>query len=209
MSEMSEMSEHELRATLQTALPVDADHLDRLRERLASAADSDDVLDVAYRTVDSPIGALLLAATNVGLVRVAFAREDHDAVLQSLSDRISPRVLHHPGRLDGTARELDEYFAGGRTTFDVDLDWRLSSGFRSEVLHQLAEIGFGRTATYAAVARMAGRPAAVRAVGTACATNPLPVVVPCHRVVRSDGGLGGYLGGVEAKQALLDLEGAA
>ena len=112
-------------------------------------------------------------------------------------------------RLDDVADELDEYFAGRRRRFDVPLDWRLSMGFRSVVLHRLSDIAYGRTATYAAVAELSGNPKAVRAVGTACATNPLPIVIPCHRVLRSDGGIGGYLGGVEAKAALLALETAA
>jgi methylated-DNA-[protein]-cysteine S-methyltransferase len=155
------------------------------------------------------VGLLLLAATDLGLVRVAFMIEDHDAVLQSLSARLSPRVLLAPARLDPVARELEEYFAGERRGFDLALDWRLSAGFRSTVLHHLPEIGYGHTATYAAVAELAGSPKAVRAVGTACATNPIPLVVPCHRVVRSDGTLGRYRGGDEAKRALLSLETAA
>lgn len=194
---------------LARAYPDTPDDLRRLRERLAAAAQAEGILDVAYRTVDSPVGALLLAATDVGLVRVAYLREDHDSVLQNLSDRISPRVLHAPARLDTTARELEEYFTGARHSFDVALDWRLSAGFRATVLHRLPDIGYGRTISYAAVAALAGNPKAVRAVGTACATNPLPVVVPCHRVVCSDGSMGGYLGGVEAKRTLLALEAAA
>jgi len=185
------------------------DDMSALHARLAAAAQRDGVLDVAYRIVDSPVGALLVAATELGLVRVAFAVEDHDAVLQHLADRVSPRILLAPGRLDVVAHELDEYFAGARTAFDVPLDWRLSAGFRSTVLHHLPEIAYGRTASYATVAQLAGNPKAVRAVGSACATNPLPVVVPCHRVVRSDGAMGGYLGGVEAKRTLLTLEAAA
>lgn len=185
------------------------DRMTELLARLATAAQRDGVLDVAYRVVDSPVGALLVAATERGLVRVAFASEDHDTVLQSLADKVSPRILLAPARLDVIARELDEYFAGDRRGFDVPLDWRLSAGFRSAVLHHLPEIGYGHTASYAAVAKLAGNPKAVRAVGSACATNPLPVVVPCHRVVRSDGAMGGYLGGVEAKRALLTLEAAA
>ena len=184
------------------------DHLRQLHARLAATAQSEGILDVAYRTVDSPVGPLLLAATDLGLVRVAYASEDHDAVLQALSDRISPRILNAPARLDSIARELEEYFARDRHAFDVPLDWRLSAGFRRTVLHHLADIGYGHTATYATVAQLAGNPKAVRAVGTACATNPLPVVVPCHRVVRSDGGMGGYLGGVDAKRTLLTLEAA-
>ncbi|BBX82826.1 methylated-DNA--protein-cysteine methyltransferase [Mycolicibacterium aubagnense] len=180
-----------------------------LHNRLAAAAGRDGVLDVAYRTVDSPVGPLLLAATDQGLIRVAYACEDHDAVLQELADRVSPRILLAPARLDAVTRELDEYFARSRRSFDVPLDWRLAAGFRAAVLHHLSEIGYGQTASYAAVAALAGSPRAVRAVGTACAKNPLPVVVPCHRVVRSDGGMGGYLGGAAAKRLLLDLEAAA
>jgi methylated-DNA-[protein]-cysteine S-methyltransferase len=180
-----------------------------LQARLAAAAEHDGILDVAYRVVDSPVGVLLVAATEVGLVRVAYASENHHAVLQSLSERISPRVLNTPARLDTVARELEEYFEGRRQSFDVPLDWRLSAGFRSTVLHHLPEIGYGHTASYTTVARLAGNPKAVRAVGSACATNPLPVIIPCHRVVRADGGMGGYLGGAEAKRTLLTLEAAA
>jgi methylated-DNA-[protein]-cysteine S-methyltransferase len=187
---------------------VTDDALTALHERLVAAAERDGILDVAYRTVDGPLGPLLVAATDVGVVRVAFAREGHDDVLQHLADRVSPRILSAPGRLDAVARQLDEYFAGGRTAFDIELDWRLSVGFRHTVLRHLPEIGYGHTASYAAVAQLAGNPKAVRAVGSACATNPLPVVVPCHRVVRSDGAMGGYLGGADAKRTLLTLEAA-
>lgn len=188
--------------------PVDNDDLTRLRARLAASADSDDLLDVAYRTVDSPVGPLLIAATPVGLVRLAFGSEGHDAVLQNLSDKISPRVLHAAARLDPVARQLDEYFAGRRHGFEVPLDWQLSKGFRRTVLEHLAvDVDYGTTASYGTLARLSGSPKAVRAVGTTCATNPIPVVVPCHRVVRSDGTLGGYRGGPAAKRALLDLEG--
>jgi methylated-DNA-[protein]-cysteine S-methyltransferase len=191
------------------AFPVEESDVDRLRGRLAAAAEAEGILDVAYRTVDTPVGPLLLAATEQGLVRVAYPNQGHDAVLQALADRISPRVLHAPARLDPVARQLDDYFAGRRRRFDVPLDWRLSTGFRSTVLHHLAtDVDYGRTASYAALAALAGNPRAVRAVGTACATNPLPVVVPCHRVVRSDGAIGNYAGGVEAKRTLLDLEAA-
>jgi methylated-DNA-[protein]-cysteine S-methyltransferase len=202
-------SEHDLTKDLARAYDAAPEYMRALQARLAAAAQSDGILDVAYRIVDSPVGSLLLAATEAGLVRVAYASENHETVLQTLSDRISPRVLNAPARLDAVARELDEYFGGQRHGFDVPLDWRLSAGFRSTVLHRLPEIGYGHTASYAAVAKLAGNPRAVRAVGTACATNPLPVVVPCHRVVRSDGGMGGYLGGPEAKRTLLTLEAAA
>jgi len=189
------------------AFPVEESDVDRLRGRLAAAAEAEGILDVAYRTVDTPVGPLLLAATEQGLVRVAYPNQGHDAVLQALADRISPRVLHAPARLDPVARQLDDYFAGRRRRFDVPLDWRLSTGFRSTVLHHLAaDVDYGRTASYAALAALAGNPKAARAVGTACATNPLPVVVPCHRVVRSDGTAGAYRGGPEAKLTLLALE---
>jgi methylated-DNA-[protein]-cysteine S-methyltransferase len=190
---------------------VDGDPGDhrRLHDGLVAAAEIEGLLDVAYRTVDTPVGSLLLAATDLGLLRVAYANEGHDVVLQALADHVSPRILHAPARLDEAARELDEYFAGRRHEFEIALDWRLSKGFRSTVLHALPRIAYGHTASYAAVAQLAGNPRAVRAVGSACATNPLPVVVPCHRVVRSDGALGGYLGGIEAKRALLGLEAAA
>lgn len=191
---------------LARAYPEDPDHLRRLRDRLAVGAQREGILDVAYRTVDSPVGPLLLAATDLGLVRIAYACENHEAVLQTLSDRISPRILNAPTRLDATVRELDEYFAGRRQSFDIPLDWQLSAGFRRTVLNQLPSIAYGHTATYAALAQLAGNPKAVRAVGTACGTNPLPVVVPCHRVIRSDGAIGGYLGGVDAKRTLLALE---
>ncbi len=180
-----------------------------LHARLAVAAERDGILDVACRVLDTPVGPLLLAATERGLVRVAYACEGHDTVLQALADKISPRILAAPARLDTIAGQLDGYFAGQRQFFDVPLDWRLSAGFRSTVLHHLHDIGYGHTASYAAVARLAGNPRAVRAVGSACATNPLPVVVPCHRVVRSDGAIGGYVGGPAVKRTLLALEAAA
>jgi methylated-DNA-[protein]-cysteine S-methyltransferase len=180
----------------------------RLHARLAAAAEADGLVDVAYRTVDSPVGTLLLAATPAGVVRIAFEQQGHDAALAALASLVSPRVLRAPARLDPLVRELEEYFAGTRRTFDLPLDRRLASGFRAEVLAHLPEIGYGSTASYADVARLAGNPGAVRAVGTACARNPLPIVLPCHRVVRSDGTPGQYAGGAEAKLALLALEAA-
>lgn len=183
--------------------------LSRLRDSLVGAAADAGLLDIAYRTLDTPIGSLLLASTEQGLVRVAFDREDHDLVLVALAQSISPRILLSPARLDGVARQLSEYFAGRRKTFDVPLDFRLSSGFRRSVLAHLPEIAYGQTESYAQVAAATGNPRAVRAVGSACATNPLPVVVPCHRVVRSDGSYGQYRGGEEAKRSLLTLESAA
>ncbi|MEO8265205.1 MAG: methylated-DNA--[protein]-cysteine S-methyltransferase [Ilumatobacteraceae bacterium] len=204
------MNAHDdLASDLELAHADDANDLPRLHARLVEAAQRDGVLDVAYRTIDSPVGTLLLAATEVGLVRVAYESEDHDSVLQHLGDRISPRILEAPARLDAVSRELDQYFAGRLHSFTVPLDRRLSSGFRRTVLEHLTDIAYGHTASYAAVAALAGNPRAARAVGTACATNPLPVVVPCHRVLRADGTLGGYLGGSDAKRTLLALESAA
>lgn len=187
----------------------DVADVDVLRMRLAERAAANGLLDVAVRTVDTPVGALLLAATEEGLVRLAFEREGHDAVLQELADRIGPRVLRAPGLLDAAAREIDEYFAGSRHRFELPLDWRLARGFRLDVLTELRRIPYGRTRSYAQVATAAGRPRAIRAAGTACATNPLPIVVPCHRVVRTDGSVGAYRGGTEAKRLLLDLEATA
>jgi methylated-DNA-[protein]-cysteine S-methyltransferase len=191
------------------ASPADPDTLSRLRHGLGLAAEAEGLLDVAYMTIDSPVGTLLLAATPKGLVRVAYDVEDHDRVLDSLSQRLSPRVLRAPERLNAAARELDEYFSGQRRVFDLPLDLSLSTGFRQLVQRRLPEIGYGQTRTYRQVAELVGNPKAVRAVGTACATNPLPVVVPCHRVLRSDGTPGGYVGGPGAKTTLLSLEAAA
>ncbi|MDP5228606.1 MULTISPECIES: methylated-DNA--[protein]-cysteine S-methyltransferase [Arthrobacter] len=191
------------------AAPINPDKLAELHRRLEAAAQSEGLLDVAYRIVDSPVGRLLLAATPKGLIRVAFANEDHDRVLETLAAKVSPRVLRSPRRLDTAARELDEYFQHQRKTFDLDLDLSLSKGFRQLVQQHLPEISYGQTRSYKEMAEMVGNPKAVRAVGTACATNPLPVVVPCHRVLRTDGTLGGYIGGLDAKTTLLELEKAA
>lgn len=188
--------------------PADPAVMQRLHDRLTAAAAEQHTLDIAYSTVDSPVGKLLLAATERGIVRVAFEVENHDAVLQLLAEKLSPRILFSPDRLDPAARELDEYFAGTRHEFDLPVDFSLSRGFRLNVLEHLPLIPYGHTESYAQVALATGSPRAVRAVGTACATNPLPVVLPCHRVVKSDGSFGNYLGGTEAKRALLALEAA-
>lgn len=189
--------------------PVSGDDLTRLHAALAARAQDEGLLDVAYRVLDSPVGPLLLAATPKGLVRVAYETEGFDSVLEALATKLSPRVLEAPARLDAIAVELEEYFAGRRHEFDVPLDYALSSGFRQIVQRYLPRIGYGHTRSYQEVAELVGNPRAVRAVGTACATNPLPVVVPCHRVLRSDGSLGGYIGGLDAKTTLLSLEKAA
>jgi methylated-DNA-[protein]-cysteine S-methyltransferase len=189
-------------------LHADSATLDRLHQRLERNADADGLLDIAYRTIDTPVGTLLLATTAVGLVRVAYDIEGHDAVLARLADTVSPRILRAPARLDATARQIEEYFAKRRTAFEVPIDLRLAEGFRRNVIEHLRDIGYGRRESYATVAAAIGHPRAVRAVGTACAHNPLPVVIPCHRVVRSDGSTGSYVGGPLAKSTLLDLEAA-
>ncbi|MDQ0426975.1 methylated-DNA--[protein]-cysteine S-methyltransferase [Cellulomonas iranensis] len=180
-----------------------------LHADLVERAARDGLLDVAYRVVDSPVGSLLVAAGERGVLRVAFDVQGHDAALQEIAARVSPRVLAGGRRLDPVLRELDEYFAGRRRTFDVPVDLRLLTGFRREVVLSLPDVPYGATASYAQVAAATGRPAAVRAVGTACARNPVPLLLPCHRVVRSDGTPGRYAGGDAAKATLLALERAA
>lgn len=194
----------------------------RLHGRLAREAEREDLIDVAFRTVESPIGGLLLAATPRGLVYVAFEVEDQPAVLEMLARRIGPRVLRAPARADGdgspgpasrvletAAAQVDQYLAGGRRDFTLPLDPALATGFRGEVQRRLAGVAYGRTATYKQIAAALDRPGAVRAVGSACATNPLPLVWPCHRILRTDGALGGYRGGLEAKEQLLAMESSA
>jgi methylated-DNA-[protein]-cysteine S-methyltransferase len=182
--------------------------LGALHSRLVAEADTAGLLDIAYRTVDTPVGTLLLAATPDGLLRVAYQQEDLDKVLAELAAKVSPRVLEAPRRLDDAVRQLEEYFAGDRHRFDLPLDLSLSSGFRRRVLSYLPDIAYGHTASYQGVASAVDNPRAVRAVGSACATNPLPLVIPCHRVIRSDGMIGSYLGGADTKRQLLELEAA-
>ncbi len=194
---------------LLTATAPSTQAYQRLHDRLVERADRERLLDVSYRTMDSPFGRLLLAATAQGLVRVAFDREGHDAVLARLAAEVSPRILHAARPLEAAATQLDEYFAGRRRSFDLSIDLRLAHGFRRTVLLRLRRIAYGHTESYATVAEATGKPGAARAVGSACSHNPLPLVVPCHRVVRSDGSIGDYLGGSEAKHALLAMEAAA
>jgi methylated-DNA-[protein]-cysteine S-methyltransferase len=189
--------------------PISPADLNALHSRLVSGAHEAGLLDVAYRTIDTPVGPLLLAATPEGLVRVAYHQEGFEAVLMNLATKVSPRILEAPGRLDRAARELEEYFARRRQSFDLPVDLRLSSGFRRRVLGYLPNIDYGQTASYQNVAAAVDNPKAVRAVGSACATNPLPLIIPCHRVVRSDGNPGSYLGGPATKRQLLEMESAA
>jgi methylated-DNA-[protein]-cysteine S-methyltransferase len=167
----------------------------------------DGLLDVGYGYVDSPLGRLTVAATPRGLIRVAYPSNDPDHVLEELAAKLSPRLLEAPAFIDEVRRELDEYFEGRRQRFDLPLDWTLTRGFVRRVLRATARIDFGHVRSYREVARSAGNERAVRAAGNALGSNPMPVVVPCHRVVRTGGGLGGYTGGLERKQFLLGLEG--
>jgi methylated-DNA-[protein]-cysteine S-methyltransferase len=173
-----------------------------LRERAAAEG----LLDVAYATADSPFGPLLLAKTPQGLVRIGLPNEDFEPMLADLAGRISPRVLEAPARLDEERRELDDYFAGRRHGFELPIDWQLSHGFHLRARQGIAAIPYGETRTYTDLARGAGNERAVRAAGSACSRNPIPLVVPCHRVLRSDGSLGGYAGGLEMKERLLEME---
>jgi methylated-DNA-[protein]-cysteine S-methyltransferase len=183
---------------------------DRVRGVLAAEAEREGLIDVAYELHDTPLGTIVIGATREGLVRVGLPSEDEDAVLAQLAERISPRVLRASrASLTQTRQELDEYFGHDRRSFGIPLDWRLATGFRREVLRATEQIPYGRTVSYRDVATSAGSPNAVRAAGTALATNPLPIVVPCHRVLRTGGGLGQYRGGPAAKAQLLELEGAA
>jgi methylated-DNA-[protein]-cysteine S-methyltransferase len=177
-------------------------------EKLQARAAAEGLLDVAYTSTDSPFGPLLLAKTPRGLVRVGLPNQDPDELLVELAERVSPRVLEAPAELDETRRELDLYFEGKLDRFDLPLDWQLSDGFRLRVLHAISQIPYGETRSYTEMATAAGNERAVRAAGTACGSNPIPLVVPCHRVLRTGGALGGYGGGLPMKQALLQLEGA-
>lgn len=176
-------------------------------QRLTDRADAEGLLDVAYTITDSPFGPLLLAATPRGLVKVSLPGHNPEETLEELAERVSPRLLEAPARLDEVRRELDLYFQGKLTEFDLPVDWQLTDGFRKKVQRAIARIPYGRTRSYTEVARSAGNERAVRAAGTACGANPIPIVVPCHRVLRSGGALGGYGGGLPMKEGLLKLEG--
>lgn len=176
-------------------------------ERFADRAEAEGLIDIAYATVDTPHGTLTLAATDEGLVTLGLPNLSPDQVLEGLAERVSPRILEVPARLDQARRELDLYFEGKLRSFDTPLDWRLTKGFRRQVLHATARIPFGQTSTYTQMAREGGSERAVRAAGSALGSNPIPIIVPCHRVLRTGGGLGGYGGGLPLKEALLKLEG--
>jgi methylated-DNA-[protein]-cysteine S-methyltransferase len=183
---------------------------DRSAELAASVAErarARGLIDVAYSFVDSPFGELLVAVTRQGLVRVEYPNHDFDETLEELAAKVSPRVLESPRSTDGVRRELEEYFSGDRRSFTVQVDLSLVHGFTRKVLEQTGRIPFGAVSTYREVATRAGSPRAVRAAGNALGSNPIPIVVPCHRVVRTGGGLGGYTGGLDRKIKLLQLEG--
>lgn len=188
-------------------LPPDASRV--LAERFAARAEDEGLVDIAYTVEDSPVGPLLLAATKRGLVELGFeGQKELDFYLEHLSRKLSPRVLEAPARLDPVRRELDEYFEGRRTRFDVPLDWSLSKGFTQRILRATAKVPYGEVSTYRQMAAKAGNERAVRAAGNALGANPIPIVVPCHRILRTGGSLGGYGGGPERKEFLLRLEGA-
>jgi methylated-DNA-[protein]-cysteine S-methyltransferase len=177
-------------------------------DRLLTRADTEGLLDVAYATLDTPLGTAMVAATPRGLVRLALPNEDTERVLSSLAADVSPRLLEYPARLDEARRELDEYFEHRRDHFELPLDWRLSHGFYRRVLKATARVPFGEVITYGDAAERAGNPRAFRAAGSALGSNPIPIVVPCHRVIRAGGDIGNYGGGPEMKRFLLELEGA-
>jgi methylated-DNA-[protein]-cysteine S-methyltransferase len=197
----------ELERRLADGAPASSVTLDALKASLARRAVEAGLLDVAYATHDSPLGPLTVVVTPRGLLEVAYPGEPVDELLDEIASRLSPRILRAPERTDAVRRQLDEYFAGSRRGFDVPIDWRLVRGFAGQVLRATARIPFGGVATYREVATEAGSPNAYRAAGNALGSNPIPIVVPCHRVVHAGGGLGGYTGGLERKRFLLRLEG--
>ena len=199
----------ELERRLSGSVSVPELDLAGLRRQLASRAAAAGLLDVAYGTLDSPLGTLTVFVTPRGLVRLSYPGERVPAQVDELAARVSPRILEAPERTDAVRRQLDDYFAGRRTSFDLPVDWRLVRGFAGEVLRATARIPFGAVSSYREIAAAAGSPKAYRAAGTALGSNPVPIVVPCHRVLHAGGGLGGYTGGLERKRYLLRLEGIA
>jgi methylated-DNA-[protein]-cysteine S-methyltransferase len=206
--DMGKTNEVDLERLLRDAAEVNSGGGEALGQRFIRRAEEEGLLDVAYTEFDSPVGRLLLAATPRGLVRITFPVETPETVLEQLAESVSPRILESPAKLDDVRRELDRYFEGELHDFDVPLDWQLTRGFYRKVLRATARIPYGQTRSYSEMAKRAGSPRAVRATGSALGSNPLPIVVPCHRVLRSGGALGGYGGGLDVKQALLELEGA-
>jgi methylated-DNA-[protein]-cysteine S-methyltransferase len=201
---MTDDLERRLRTATPVPVPFDSGSL---TSALARRAADEGLLDVAYGTVDSPLGTLTVMVTPRGLVRLSYPGEGVREQLQQLADRVSPRILEAPERTDDVRRQLDAYFAGRRVAFEVPIDWRLVRGFAGDVLRATARIPFGSVSSYREVATAAGSPNAYRAAGNALGSNPIPIVVPCHRVLHAGGGLGGYTGGIDRKRYLLQLEG--
>ena len=198
---------NDIERALALQLPPDASS--EAAGRVAARAYEEGLLDVAYTVEDSPVGPLLLASTGRGLVELGYeADKELDFMLERLATKVSPRVLEAPARLDPVRRELEEYFEGKRLDFDIPLDWSLTKGFTRRVLRATAKVPYGQVSTYRQVATKAGNERAVRAAGNALGANPIPIVVPCHRILRTGGSLGGYGGGVPRKEFLLRLEGA-
>ncbi len=190
-------------------------NMNELQQALVERAEEEGLLEVAYGSVESPFGDLLAAITPHGLLRLSYDPGRNDAVLDQIAAKVSPRILEAPARLDPVRRQLDEYFEGDRQRFELKLDWRLTRGFFQKILRETARVRFGELATYKQMAEAAGSPRAVRAAGNALGSNPIPIVVPCHRIVRTGGKMGGYGGelgpyiaGSEIKRRLLELEGA-
>lgn len=206
MSEVNVIGEGEMRRAVDAGTRVTVDRA-AITSRLAAGAEAEGLLEVAYCEIDSPVGPLLASATSRGLVALGLPSLAVDEQLAVLAARVSPRLLEAPARLDPVRRELAEYFEGRRRDFDLDLDWRLTSGFTRKVLRATARIPFGETRSYGQMATSAGSPRAFRAAGSALGSNPIPIVVPCHRVLRTGGALGGYAGGLDVKRRLLELEG--
>jgi len=208
MSETNEKGLARLERALRAGAGAGEDEAAAAAARLVERADAAGLADVAYATVDTPLGSMLLAGTDRGLVRVGLPRETFDDVLEEISARVSPRLVELPRRVDEARREVEQYFEGSRREFELPLDWRLITGsFRCNVLEVLTKVPFGEAITYAEAAERAGSPRAHRAAGSACGSNPIPLVIPCHRVVRTGGEMGGYGGGVEMKRYLLKHEG--
>ena len=199
-------SEEAIGAAIREGSSAELDLAGAGAELAARAADRG-LIEVAYTEIDSPIGTLLAAATDEGLVQIGWQSSDHEDILERLAAAIGPRIIEAPARLERARRELGEYFEGRRREFELPLDWRLTGGFVRRVLSETAGIPFGETRTYAEMATLAGSPRAFRAAGSALGANPIPIIVPCHRVLRKGGALGGYGGGLEVKRQLLEIEG--
>ncbi len=202
---MSEITEKGLRAAFDGA--ASSADLEAATAGLLARADSEGLVEVAYATMDSPFGELFIAATDQGVVKLGLPNRPIDTLPGELATLISPRVLEEPKRLDPARRQLEAYFEGKLDRFDVPVDWRLTRGFANKILHVVNSIPYGQTLSYGEVAQEAGNPRAFRAAGTACGVNPVPLIVPCHRVVQASGDPGNYGGGPEMKRELLKLEG--